>query len=115
MPGKIIPGLVEYCDAILEIDPNNVLAHQIRGEYLLRRGHYDAAIASFDMVIRLDLTLVDAHIGKILTLHIQEKYPAALKCCSEALADHPDSAWLHHSKGVNACTVGQAQRSHKEL
>ena len=91
---------VEFCDAVLSINPKNVQAHYIKGTALILMGKYREGIHSFRNVLKIKPKDVNAYMCIILALHDMKDYRYALEYCDIALETHSNTDWFHYTKGV---------------
>ncbi|MCP3989717.1 MAG: tetratricopeptide repeat protein, partial [Actinomycetia bacterium] len=87
-------------DRVIELDPDNTLAHNNRGDTLRNLGRYDEAITALDRAIELDPDNTLAHYNRGVALRNLGRYDEAITALDRAIELDPDNTLAHYNRGV---------------
>jgi tetratricopeptide (TPR) repeat protein len=90
---------VEQIDRALKKNPDDVAAHNNRGNALLALRRFDEAVASYDRALRLRPAYADALCNRGAALHALKRFDEALAACDRSIALQPDYAEAHCNRG----------------
>ena len=88
------------CDDILEADPNNTVAMEIKAAGAIVSGDLKRALRWYDRALKIDPDNADLMQSKAAVLNMRGKPRAALKFCNEALKIDPDNEYVMGEKGL---------------
>jgi predicted O-linked N-acetylglucosamine transferase (SPINDLY family) len=85
---------------LIELDPDNALAHYKRGNLYKDQGRSEWAIESYDQAIRLDPGHARALCNRGVVLDRLDRLEDALRSYDGALSIDPADAFSHHNRGA---------------
>jgi tetratricopeptide (TPR) repeat protein len=96
--GINLQGALEHFDKAIELDPNNALAWNNKGNTLFRLGRYNEALACIDKAIEIDPNYSNAYSGKGAIFFRLDKYDEAMDCYNKAIELDPNNALAWNNK-----------------
>lgn len=97
-------GSAEEMDSWLELGTRHGMArfryYQIKGDYHLQAGDYDAAITMYDRALKYGARATWAHAGRGMAYYNQGDFAKAEQAFSTALRFEPDNDVLHNNLGA---------------
>lgn len=93
--------MLSYCNAMLEKDPDDMLALQNSALALFHLEQFPEAVNACDRVLKLRPSDPHALKIRIYSLEKLKKYEQVLDCCSQILKDDPENTWLLNSMGLS--------------
>jgi tetratricopeptide (TPR) repeat protein len=93
---QLFPDAAEYATKGIRIDPDDELAHAVRGDVYWLSGNHDAAIEEGETILRLNPNFTYAH-GLIGTVHAccgSAHYQQAVEYLEQAIRLSPNDPWL---------------------
>ena len=93
---------VDSFNQVLQIKPNNVTAHFLKGSSLYKEGKYQDAVDSFNKVLQIEPNNVTAHFLKGSSLYKEEKYQDAVDSFNQVIEIKPNNtnALLYNGKSL---------------
>ena len=95
---------------IVQLKPDDEIAHYDLGRILQHQGKYEEADAAFREALRVDPNYVAAYDMLGISLLEQGKYEEAVAACREAIRIQPNDAQAHYSLGVALIKQARAAR-----
>ena len=92
--------LHDYCDMLLEKDPNQTLALQNNALACLHLGSYEEALEYCRRVLEHDHNDAYALQNMVYALENLHRYAEALECCEKILEMDPRDVWALNSAGL---------------
>ncbi len=97
--GQIEQAINEY-RAVLEIDPNNVIARKLLGACYFGQGMIDWAIEQYRKTTEIDPRYADAYYGLGVTLYYRARMSEAIEALKKVLEINPDHRAAHYRLGL---------------
>lgn len=107
-------GAEKECKRAIELNPNNAAAHTRYGEYLVRAGRFDEAIAEFRAGQRLDPLSLMMHTQEGVTLIFARRYDEAIEKLRKTLEMDPNFLWAHVFLGETLAAKGMYEEAISE-
>jgi len=84
----------------IENGPNDAVALDYYGQYLLADAQPDKSVATYRELLRLDPLSENAHLGLIISFSSQQKYSEASEAITRFKNVHPESPNAHFFEGI---------------
>jgi tetratricopeptide (TPR) repeat protein len=104
--GQLLERLGHYDEALnaygeaLKRDPVQVEAHQARGQLRFERGYFTEALASWNILLKLQKADESVYLNKVRALLVQKQIRDAGECLAEAQRTYPRSILLHAQRAL---------------
>lgn len=102
---------LEYCNSILENDPDNYAMLFQKGEALYELGRYGEAIASFDNALKIDPEDMESLNMRAMSLHALKRYEEEIETLEKALKVDPECVAFHITKAQAFICLEQPQNA----
>ena len=124
--------LLEICDAIIQIDPENAVAYNLRGISHSKLKQYDQALQDYNKAIKLNPTNDDSNnnmrdLYKILkeyeqtlfdeaqNLYNAENFGKLLELCDAMIQFDPDNAFIYNMRGVAHSKLKEYEQAREDF
>ena len=95
----------------LDLDPDNYVAHQVRGWALFRQGQINRAYEHYVRAVELRPTFAEARVQLATVLLQKGRFAEAARQCREALALKPDLGQAQQILGVALAELGRTDEA----
>jgi tetratricopeptide (TPR) repeat protein len=99
LTGDCDRAIPDYTESI-KLDPNNVIAHAIRGACLVRKGNFDRALADLNEARRLNSNHVNTRNSFGFYYIARGEYDLALQELNEAIRANPQFLAAYKNRGI---------------
>ena len=97
---KDYDGAIENYTKAIELNPNDAIAYNNRGNAYCNKGECDKAIADYNKAIELDPKEADYYNNRGFAYAKMGRFGEALKDCNQALEIDPNCAEAYDSRGI---------------